>query len=83
MFSLLKPTRTDKRQCLIEINPQQGILYHGKPHIIDIIFIPQQCGTLNDDWYIPCYIQNASQPIFLKLNASMKGMNVEFRHEDK
>jgi hypothetical protein len=68
---------------LIEINPPYGTLYHNKPCLIEITFIAKKCGILNDDWHIPCYIQNASQPIFLKLNALMKGMNVEFRHEEK
>ncbi|CAF0848051.1 unnamed protein product [Rotaria sordida] len=80
-FQWGEPTCIDKNQCLIEINPRQGILYHGKQYFIDIIFIAQQCGILNDDWHIPCYIQNAAQPIFLKLNAVMKEMNVEFRYE--
>ncbi|CAF3429846.1 unnamed protein product [Rotaria sp. Silwood1] len=75
------PICVDKNQCSIEINPRQGILYHGKPCFIDIIFTPQQCGILNDDWHIPCYIQNAAQPVFLKLNALMKAMNVEFQYE--
>jgi hypothetical protein len=82
-FFFFQPTCLDKNQCLVEINPQQGTLYHGKPCLIEITFIPQQCGILNDDWHIPCYIQNASQPIFLKLNAEIKGMSVEFRHEEK
>ncbi|CAF4097410.1 unnamed protein product, partial [Rotaria sordida] len=80
-FQWGEPTCIDKNQCLIEINPRQGILYHGKQYFIDIIFIAQQCGILNDDWHIPCYIQNAAQPIFLKLNAVMKEMNVEYRYE--
>ncbi|CAF2586646.1 unnamed protein product [Rotaria sp. Silwood2] len=80
-FQWGESTCIDKNQCLIEINPRQGILYHGKPCFIDIMFIAQECGTLNDDWHIPCYIQNAAQPIFLKINALMKGMNVEFRYE--
>ncbi|CAM4955682.1 unnamed protein product [Rotaria socialis] len=71
-----------KDQCLVEIHPREGILYQGKPCMVQIMFIAQQCGTLNDDWNIPCYIQNASQPIFLKLSSIMKGMNVAFLYEE-
>lgn len=78
-----QPQCIDKDQCLIEINPRHGTLYHGKPCTIDIIFTAKKCGVLNDDWCIPCYIQNAAQPIFLKMNAIMKGMNVDFRHGEK
>jgi hypothetical protein len=78
-----QPTCLDGNQCLIEIDPQEGTLYHSKPCLIEITFIAKKCGVLSDDWYLPCYIQNASQPIFLKLNTLMKGMNVEFRHEEK
>ncbi|UJR33118.1 hypothetical protein I4U23_020575 [Adineta vaga] len=72
----------DKTQCSIEINPRHGTIYQGRSNMIEIIVIPQQEGILNDDWNIPCYIQNASQPIFLKLKALMKGMNVEFRRDE-
>ncbi|CAF1531605.1 unnamed protein product, partial [Adineta steineri] len=75
-------TCSDRDQCLIEINPRQGTIYDGKSISIEITFIPQQCGKLNDDWHIPCYIQNSSQPIFLKLNALIKTMNLEFRLND-
>lgn len=80
---IFQPTCANKDQCLIEITPREGTLFLDKPCPIEIIFIPQQCGELSDDWHIPCYIQNASQPVFLKLSAIMKGMNVEFRHEQK
>jgi hypothetical protein len=78
-----QPTCIDKNQCSIEINPRTGTLYHGRPCLIEITFIAEKCGTLNDDWQIPCYIHNASQPVFLQLSALMKGMNVEFRHGEK
>lgn len=60
-----------------------GTIYNSRSAMIEVVFTPKQLGTLNDDWHIPCYIQNASQPIFLKLNAIMKSMNVEFRRDEK
>lgn len=80
---IFQPSCSNPDQCSLRINPQEGVLYLDKPCSVEITFIPQQCGTLNDDWDIPCYIQNASQPIFLKLNAVIKGMNVEFQCQRK
>ena len=70
-------------QCFIDIQPRTGTLYHGQPLRCQLTFLAQQCGELADDWHVPCYIQNAPQPIFLKLKATMKGMNIEFRHNEK
>ncbi|CAF0942455.1 unnamed protein product [Adineta ricciae] len=72
----------DKSQCLVEMNPPMGTIYNSRSAMIEVVFIPKQLGILNNDWHIPCYIQNASQPIFLKLNAVMKSMNVEFRRDE-
>ena len=65
------------------MNPPMGTIYNSRPAMIEVVFTPKQLGILNNDWHIPCYIQNASQPIFLKLNAVMKSMNVEFRRDEK
>lgn len=79
----MKPICDDSNQCSVTVEPSTGTISNGQSVPIQLTFIARQTGPLNEDWHIPCYIQNASQPIFLKLKTIMEGMKIEFRIDQK
>lgn len=75
LFCFLKPEGEDASSFDIKIEPQSGILKSKSILDCRIHVKPYSLCNLND-LRIPCYIQDTSEPLFLNLIGSVKGVSV-------
>ena len=76
-YFFLKPEGEDCENCSVQIEQISGVLKPKSMLEVRVNVTPFKLGEIND-LRIPCYVQDMLDPIFVCVEAKVKGVSVNY-----